>query len=85
METFNLNINITNNKMKKTLTYKTNIKCNGCIAAITPVFKKNETIKNWSVDLENPDRILTVEIEDGEATEIESLVKKAGYEAERIS
>ncbi len=71
--------------MKKTLTYKTNIKCNGCIATVTPFFKKNEAIKKWSVDLESDDRILTVELEDGEASEVESLIKEAGYEAEAIA
>ncbi len=68
--------------MTKTLTYKTNIKCNGCIAAITPLFEKSKTIKKWSVDLESDDRILTVDLEGGEASEVESLVKEAGYEAE---
>jgi copper chaperone len=70
--------------MKKTLTYKTNIKCNGCIATVTPFFKKNEAIKKWSVDLESPDRVLTIEMENGEIAEIESLIKEAGYEAESI-
>ncbi|MCF6360521.1 MAG: hypothetical protein L3J29_07140 [Cyclobacteriaceae bacterium] len=70
--------------MTKTLTYKTNIKCNGCIATITPFFEEKEAIKNWSVDLESPDRILTIELENGEASEVESLIKQAGYEAEKV-
>ena len=71
--------------MKKTLTYKTNIKCNGCIATVTPFFHKNENVKKWSVDLESPDRILTVELENGMTSEIENLVQEAGYQAEPIS
>ncbi len=70
--------------MTKTLTYKTNIKCNGCIATVTPFFKKNKSIKNWSVDLESADRVLTVEQEGGEASEVEALIKEAGYESELI-
>lgn len=70
--------------MKKTLTYKTNIKCNGCIATVTPFFKKNEAIKEWFVDLESADRILTIELENGDVNEVESLIKEAGYEAESI-
>ncbi len=71
--------------MKKTLTYKTNIKCNGCIATVTPFFAKNESIKKWHVNLENDDRILTIEMENGDVNEIESLIKEAGYEAESIA
>lgn len=68
--------------MKKTLTYKTNIKCNGCIATVTPFIQKNPAIKNWSVDLESPDRILTIELEGGDENEIKSLITEAGYEAD---
>jgi len=71
--------------MKKTITYKTNIKCNGCIATVTPFFDKSEAIKKWSVDLESPDRILTVELEDGGNNEVEKLIKEAGYEAESLA
>lgn len=70
--------------MKKTLSYKTNIKCNGCIATITPFFDTNKAIKKWYVDLESADRILTIELENEEASNIESLIKEAGYEAESI-
>ncbi len=70
--------------MTKTLTYKTNIKCNGCIATVTPFFQKNESIKKWVVDLESEDRVLTVELEGGEASEVEALIKEAGYESEAI-
>lgn len=68
--------------MKRILTYKTNIKCNGCIATVTPFIEKNESIKKWSVDLENPDRVLTIELEGGEENEVKDLINEAGYEAE---
>ena len=71
--------------MKKILTYKTNIKCNGCIATVSPFFEKNEAIKEWSVDLESPDRILTIELDGGEEREIKKLITEAGYEAENIA
>ncbi|VAW25960.1 hypothetical protein MNBD_BACTEROID06-1296 [hydrothermal vent metagenome] len=70
--------------MTKKLTFKTNIKCNGCIATVTPFFQKNESIKKWSVDLESPDRVLTVELEGGKASEVENLIKEAGYVSEPI-
>ncbi len=68
--------------MKKTLTYKTNIKCNGCIATITPFFEQYKSIKTWSVDLESPDRVLTIELDGGEEQEVKDLITEAGYEAE---
>lgn len=71
--------------MSKTLTYKTNIKCNGCIATVTPFFEKKESIKKWSVDLESPERILTIELDGGEESEIKNLILEAGYEAEIIT
>lgn len=67
----------------KTLKFKTNIKCNGCINTVTPYLDEAEFIKSWSVDLESPNRILTVNTE--EAPErITGLLQEAGYKGERI-
>jgi copper chaperone len=68
----------------ETLKFKTNIKCGGCIATVTPFLNADENIEKWQVDLENPDRILTVET-DQSAEEIAELVKKAGYNAQQIN
>lgn len=70
--------------MKKTTTYKTNIKCNGCIATVTPFLHKIEGIDKWWVDLESPDRIMTVEWKNENEEELHALLKEAGYEAARI-
>jgi len=77
METTNIN------KMKK-LTFKTNIKCNGCIATVTPFLAKNEHITKWYVDLESKDKIMTVEFNEINSGEVESVLKEAGYEATLI-
>ena len=66
--------------MKK---FKTNIKCGGCIQKVKPYLDGLKEIKTWSVELDSPDRILTVE---GEVN-IESIIEaisKAGYRAEMI-
>lgn len=68
----------------ETLKFKTNIKCGGCIATVTPFLNGDENIENWQVDLESADRILTVETVHS-ADEVTELVKKAGYNAEEIS
>ncbi|MDK2842294.1 MAG: copper chaperone [Anaerophaga sp.] len=68
----------------KTLKFKTNIKCNGCINAVTPFLDKSNNISDWSVDLESPDRILTIKTEEGDADEVKELLNEAGYKAEEL-
>lgn len=69
--------------MKK-YAYKTNINCNGCIAAVTPNMSKEDGIINWSVDTDNPDKILSAEVIDIDSQVVEEAVKKAGYIIEPI-
>ena len=64
--------------------FKTNIKCGGCIAAVTPYLNANNEIKQWSVDTNNPDKILTVETDDLSHEAIAQIVKGAGYQAEPL-
>lgn len=64
-------------------TFKTNVKCGACVAAITPEMDKLNADK-WTVDLVSPERTLTVE-GDVEANEILEALKKSGYQAEAIS
>jgi copper chaperone len=66
------------------LKFKTNINCNHCIKKITPLMDEEKKITEWKVDIENPDKILTVN--GGEISEqlIKDLVAKAGYVAEKI-
>jgi P-type Cu2+ transporter len=71
------------NDMKK-LAYKTNINCNGCIASVTPAMDSTKGISKWSVDIDNPEKILTVEVEDIDSQVVEEAVKKAGYTIEPI-
>ena len=69
----------------ETLKFKTNIKCSGCIAAVTPFLNDLPEIENWAVDTDNPEKVLTVEASD-ELT-VETVVKtleKAGYVASEI-
>ncbi len=67
----------------KTFKFKSTIKCNGCISTVTPFLEKSNNINKWSVDLESPDRILTVETE-GDPNEVKELLNEAGYKAEEV-
>ncbi|MDQ0109204.1 copper chaperone CopZ [Chitinophaga terrae (ex Kim and Jung 2007)] len=60
--------------------FKTNIKCSGCIATVTPVLNELVGPDNWQVDLQSPDKILTVKkVED--KSEVRNAVEKAGFKA----
>ncbi len=66
------------------LLFKTNIKCNGCIAKVTPFLDGEKQIDEWKVDLENPERILSVKSESLSSESIVDLLKKAGYSAVEV-
>jgi len=68
----------------ETLKFKTNIKCGGCIATVTPFLNADENIEKWGVDLLSADRVMTVETNHS-SEEVTKLVKKAGYTAEEIA
>ena len=69
----------------KELKFKTNINCGGCIRAVTPFLNNKEGITEWSVDTENPEKILTVKVEDIHPEEIEAIIDEAGFEAKAVS
>lgn len=62
--------------------FKTNIKCSGCIAKITPYLDANNDIRHWGVDTGSPDKTLTVETDKLTDEMIRQIVHEAGYTAE---
>ena len=71
--------------MKQILKFKTSLKCDGCKATITPLLDKERGIDIWELDLEHPDRILTIYSDDITAGEIIHILSQAGYTAELIA
>lgn len=69
----------------ETMKFKTNINCGGCLRGVNPALDGNEAIKSWDVDLQSPDRTLTVETEALTADEVKAVVAGAGYEAEPVA
>lgn len=67
----------------KTYQFKTNINCGGCVNGVTPFLNKIAGI-NWKVDTDHSDKILTVETEEADEEEIMRMVKKAGFEIEKL-
>lgn len=67
---------------KRTLKFKTNLKCGNCVAKVKPQLDEVKEIVEWSVDLKNPERILTVELDEaGDAAVVEKILAAAGYKA----
>lgn len=69
----------------KTLQFKTTIKCSGCVAKSTPYLNEAVGEDNWEVDVQNPQKVLTVAT-DAEVDEqvVIQAVEKAGFKAEAI-
>lgn len=69
----------------KTIKYKTNINCEGCISSVTPFLNKLDNVDIWKVDVENQDKILEVTLDDENESLVIDAVKKAGFNIEKIS
>lgn len=65
-----------------TIKLKTNIKCGGCIATVTPFLNQSVGEGNWQVDTKNPDKVLTVNANSMTAEAVKAVVIQAGYKAE---
>ena len=63
----------------KTVKFKTNINCNGCIKSVTPFLNELDNIDTWKVDIENPDKILEVTLDDDNEKTVTEAVKQAGF------
>jgi copper chaperone len=68
----------------ESLKFKTNIKCAACVAKVTFALNESAGENKWSVDLQNPLRILTIESE-VETLAVKKALEKVGYKAEEIS
>ncbi len=68
----------------KTVKFKTNITCEGCLNSVTPFLNELDNIDTWKVDIENPDKVLEVKLEDDNEEIIIEVVKKAGFDIKEI-
>jgi copper chaperone len=68
----------------KTLHFKTDVNCSSCIATVSPELEFKEKIQEWSIDITNPENILTITTDytEGEITEI---FEKVGHKAEPVN
>ena len=70
----------------ETLKFKTTIKCSGCVAKSTPFLNEVIGQDNWEVDIQDPNKILTVTTKESIHPEaIIMAVENAGYKAEPVA
>ena len=67
------------------LKFKTNIKCGGCIAKVTPFLNEIAGLKQWEVDTVHKDKILSVELDGITAQTVIEKVQEAGFKIEAMS
>ncbi|MFO0806829.1 MAG: heavy-metal-associated domain-containing protein [Gemmataceae bacterium] len=62
-----------------TRTYKTTLRCGGCVNTIAPLLDSASGIASWKADVESPDKLLTLDGDDVGRKRVESLLGQAGY------
>jgi len=67
-----------------TIKYKTNINCENCIRSVTNFLNEVKSIDNWHVDIENPQKVLTVEGTNIDSEEVQNAVEEAGFDLTRM-
>jgi copper chaperone len=73
------------NTNEKTLKFKTNINCSGCVAKVTPFLDETVGINHWNVDTENKEKILSVHLKGNNEEEIIHKVQEAGFKIELLN
>lgn len=68
----------------KSLQFKTNINCGGCVTAVTPHLDNADGVCEWEVDTVNKDKILTVKTDDLTEEQVIAIVNKAGFKADSL-
>lgn len=69
----------------KTLKFKTNINCIGCVAKVTPFLNDADGICHWDVDTTNRDKILSVLSEGITEEDVIQKVQEAGFNIEILT
>lgn len=64
--------------------FKTNIKCSGCVNKATPFLNETVGEDNWEVDVNTPDKVLTISNETVSVELVKQAVEKAGFTASEI-
>ena len=69
----------------ETLKFKTDLHCNHCIATITPYLDDMSEISQWTVDLKDENKTLTVKGDNLSSEKIIDALAQAGYACELMN
>ena len=67
------------------LTLKTDLHCNSCVNKVEPILSSNPDIEEYNIDLEHPDKIISIKGKDLKRQELISKIHDVGYHAEVLS
>ncbi|WOC51120.1 hypothetical protein BPO_0473 [Bergeyella porcorum] len=68
----------------KQFQFKTNLNCGNCVSKVQNELDNAPNIQEWSVDTDNPEKILTVTADENAQETIETIVKSKGFLIEII-
>lgn len=68
----------------ETIKLKTTVNCYHCLSKITPFLKEIKEISDWSVDLADPDKVLSVTGKNLNFEKIADALSRAGYSSTLI-
>jgi len=64
----------------QTLRFKTSLKCNGCKSNLQPYLDSIKEVISWNIDLNHPDKILEVNIENISIEQLLEKIRPSGYQ-----
>jgi len=66
------------------ISLKTDLSCPHCVKTVEPILKNTTGIADYSIDLEHPDKLVTISSEGANIKEVISKFNSAGYQAEIV-
>jgi len=65
-------------------TFRTTLHCSGCVSAVAPALNAIPGLQRWDVNLQHPDKLLTVEAHTDVAEAVIAALHQRGYTAELL-
>jgi len=67
-----------------TYQFKTNIQCADCLEKVKPYLESNNEIRSWHIDINDKNKVLTIETDKLSSEIVTEIIKNAGYSAEPL-